>query len=135
MHAGCNRERLGSARALPSRKRWIDAYGSGVNGSFGWCRFVDLEMSVSHDALLLVERSRDGRHRQRDADRSLDHTRIERRLAADDGGVELVPVLYSENRPGVDGGLLQPAKPSLRPGAVTRRAVARARDREGSRAG
>src|SRR3546814_6594801 len=61
-------------------------------------------MPVSHDALLLVERSRDWRHGERDADRRLDHTRIQRGLAADDGGVELVPVLDSENRPGVDGG-------------------------------
>src|SRR3546814_16855399 len=63
--------------------------------------------------------------------RSLDHTRIERRLAADDGGVELVPVLYSENRPGVDGGVLQQEKPSRPLGAVQRRAVHRARVMDG----
>src|SRR3546814_15665973 len=67
--------------------------------------------------------------------RSLDHTRIERRLAADDGGVELVPVLYSENRPGVDGGVLQQEKPSRPLGAVQRRAVHRARVMEGDHAG
>src|SRR3546814_11380653 len=67
--------------------------------------------------------------------RSLDHTRIERRLAADDGGVELVPVLNSENRPGVDGGVLQQEKPAWPLGAVQRRAVHRARVLEGDHAG
>src|SRR3546814_2316247 len=91
MHARQNKEsqRLGSAQALPGRKWWIGADRSGVNGGFGWRRLVDLEMSVSHDALLLVERSRDWRYVTRDAERRLDHTRIERGLAADDGGVEL----------------------------------------------
>src|SRR3546814_7548106 len=93
-------------------------------------------MEISHDSLLLVERSRDWRYGQRDADRRLDHTRIERGLAADDGGVELVPVLDSENRPGVDGGVLQQEKPAWPLGAVQRRAVHRARvveDRKSTR--